>query len=87
LGIGDIASLLGITVDSLPSDRRQLETLAELTEALLEKNGDEWLRQNGDVDTGAMGDDAQAGDIEREGKRDVKPVEASGVNGRAQAGK
>ncbi|HME44245.1 MAG TPA: hypothetical protein VKF36_14230 [Syntrophorhabdales bacterium] len=49
LGIGHIASLLGVSVDSLPGDRRQLETLAELTEALLEKNGEEWLGQNGDV--------------------------------------
>jgi hypothetical protein len=49
LRIGDIASLLGVTLDSLPGDRRQLETLVELTEALLEKNGEEWLRQNGDV--------------------------------------
>ena len=49
LGIGDIASLLGVTVDSLPRDRRQLDTLVELTEALLEKNGEEWLRQHGDV--------------------------------------
>ena len=37
LGIGDIASLLGISMDRLPGDRRQLETLVELTEALLEK--------------------------------------------------
>ncbi len=35
--------------DSLPRDRRQLDTLVELTEALLEKHGEEWLRQNGDV--------------------------------------
>jgi len=49
LRIGDIASLLGVSIDSLPGDRRQLDTLAELTEALLEKNGEEWLRQNGDV--------------------------------------
>jgi hypothetical protein len=49
LRIGDVASLLGVSIDSLPSDKRQLETLAELTEALLEKNGEEWLRQNGDV--------------------------------------
>ena len=41
LGIGDIASLSGVTVDSLP-DRRQLHALVELTEALLEKNGGEW---------------------------------------------
>jgi hypothetical protein len=49
LGIGEIASLLGVSVDSLPGDRRQLGTLVELTEALLEKHGEEWLRQNGDV--------------------------------------
>ncbi len=49
LRIGDIASLLGVSVDSLPRDRRQLDTLAELIEALLEKHGEEWLRQNGDV--------------------------------------
>jgi hypothetical protein len=48
-GIGDVASLLGVTVDSLPGDRRQLETLVELIEELVEKNGEEWLRQNGDV--------------------------------------
>ena len=47
LGIGDIASLLGVTVDSLPGDRRQLGTLVELTEALLEKHGEEWIRQQG----------------------------------------
>ena len=40
---------MGVTVDSLPRDRRQLGTLVELTEALLEKHGEEWLRQNGDV--------------------------------------
>ncbi len=49
LRIGDIASLLGVTIDSLPGDKRQLDTLVELTEALLEKNGEEWLRQHGDV--------------------------------------
>ena len=49
LRIGDIASLLGVTIDSLPSDRRQLDSLVELIEELLEKNGEEWLRQNGDV--------------------------------------
>ena len=49
LRIGDIASLLSVTIDSLPRDRRQLDTLAELTEALLEKHGEEWLRQHGDV--------------------------------------
>jgi hypothetical protein len=45
LRIGEIASLLGISVDSLPHDRRQLETLAEL----IEKNGEEWVEQHGDV--------------------------------------
>jgi hypothetical protein len=49
LGIGDVASLLGVTVDSLPGDKRQLGTLVELTEELMEKNGAEWLRQHGDV--------------------------------------
>jgi hypothetical protein len=49
LRIGEIASLLGISVDSLPHDRRQLETLAELIEALIEKHGEEWVEQNGDV--------------------------------------
>ena len=49
LRIGDVASLLGVTVDSLPGDKRQLETLVELTEALFEKNGEEWIEQHGDV--------------------------------------
>ncbi len=49
LGIGDVASLLGIAVDSLPSDKRQLDTLVELTEALLEKNGEEWIMQHSGV--------------------------------------
>ena len=49
LRIGDIASLLGVTVDSLPGDRRQLDTLVELTEALLEKHGEEWIEQHEDV--------------------------------------
>ena len=37
------------TIDSLPRDRRQLDILAELIEALVVKHGEEWLRQNGDV--------------------------------------
>ncbi len=49
LRIRDIASLLGISVDSLPGDERQLDTLVELTEALMEKNGQEWIEQHGDV--------------------------------------
>ena len=49
LRIGDIASLLGVTIDSLPGNRRQLDILAELIEELVVKNGEEWLRQNGDV--------------------------------------
>ena len=49
LGIGDIASLLGVGIDSLPSDRRQPETLAELIEELIEKNGQEWIEQHSDV--------------------------------------
>jgi hypothetical protein len=41
--------LPGVTIDNVPGDSRQLGTLAELTEALLETNGEEWLRQQGDV--------------------------------------
>jgi hypothetical protein len=41
LRIADIASLLGITVHSLPGDRRQLDTLKELIEELLEKHEEE----------------------------------------------
>ena len=49
LRISDIASLLGVTIDSLPGDRRQLEILAELIEELIEKNGQEWIEQHSDV--------------------------------------
>ena len=49
LRIGDVASLLGVTVHDLPGNRQQLDALVELTEALLEKNGKEWIEQHGDV--------------------------------------
>ena len=49
LRIGDVASLLGVTVDSLPGDKRQLGTLVELTEELFEKNGEEWIMQHSGV--------------------------------------
>ncbi|HVN24470.1 MAG TPA: hypothetical protein VMT71_10905 [Syntrophorhabdales bacterium] len=41
--IKEAASLLGVPVGSIPGDERQLESLAELVEALLEKNGEEWI--------------------------------------------
>lgn len=46
LRIGDVASLLGVTVDNLSGDARQLSTLVELTEELIEKNGEEWITQH-----------------------------------------
>jgi len=49
LRIRDVASLLGVSTDSLPGDKRQLDTLVELIEELLEKNGQEWIEQHGDV--------------------------------------
>jgi len=49
LRIRDVASLLGVGTDSLPGDKRQLDTLVELIEELLEKNGQEWIEQHGDV--------------------------------------
>ena len=49
LRIGEVASLLGATIDSLPGDKRQLGALVELTEALLEKHGEEWIMQHSDV--------------------------------------
>ena len=49
LRIRDVTSLLGVTTDSLPGDKRQLDTLVELIEELLEKNGQEWIEQHGDV--------------------------------------
>jgi hypothetical protein len=49
LRIRDVASLLGVSTDSLPGDKRQLDTLVELIEELLEKNGREWIEQHGDV--------------------------------------
>ncbi len=48
-GIGDVASLLGVTVTDLPGNERQLDILVELTEALLEKNGEKWIMQHGGV--------------------------------------
>jgi len=45
----DVASLLGITVDSIAGNERQRESLAELVEALLEKNGEEWVAQHSGV--------------------------------------
>ncbi len=47
--IKEVASLLGVTVGSIPGDERQLESLAELVEALLEKNGEEWIGQHSGV--------------------------------------
>ncbi len=49
LRIGGVASLLGVTVDSLPGDKRQLGTLVELIEELLVKNGEEWITQHSGV--------------------------------------
>ncbi|HUJ89376.1 MAG TPA: hypothetical protein VLX12_04210 [Syntrophorhabdales bacterium] len=49
LRIADVASLLGVTVDSLPGDKRQIGALVELTEGLMERNGEEWIRQHGGV--------------------------------------
>ena len=49
LRIADVASLLGVTVDSLPGDKRQIGALVELTEELMERNGEEWIRQHSGV--------------------------------------
>ena len=49
LRLADIASLLGVTLSDLPGNREQLDVLVELAEALLEKNGQEWIEQHGDV--------------------------------------
>ncbi|HME44267.1 MAG TPA: hypothetical protein VKF36_14340 [Syntrophorhabdales bacterium] len=49
LRIADVASLLGVTVDSLPGDKRQVGALVELTEELMERNGEEWIRQHSGV--------------------------------------
>ena len=48
-GIEDVASLLGVSVNDLPVSKRQIDTLVELTEALLEKHGEEWIMQHGGV--------------------------------------
>ncbi len=49
LSIGDVASLLGVSVDNLSSDARQLGTLVELTEEFIEKHGEEWITQHSGV--------------------------------------
>ncbi len=48
-GIEDVASLLGVTTDDIPATKRQIDTLVELTEALLEKHGEKWIVQNAGV--------------------------------------
>ena len=47
--IKEVASLLGVTADSIPGDERQLDSLVELVEALLQKNGEEWIGQHSGV--------------------------------------
>ncbi len=41
--------LLGVTADDIPATKRQIDTLVELTEALLEKHGEKWIVQNAGV--------------------------------------
>ncbi len=49
LRIKEIASLLGVTAESIPGNERQLESLIELVEALAEKNGKDWIGQHSGV--------------------------------------
>jgi len=49
LKIGDVASLLGVTLESLAPHGGKLDSLIELTEQLRAKNGEKWIRQHGDV--------------------------------------
>ena len=49
LEIGEVASLLGVTVAVLTAHRGKLDSLAELTQQLLEINGEEWIRQHAAV--------------------------------------
>ncbi len=47
LSLSDVRYLLGINTDVEDSDR--VDVLIELTEVLLEKNGEEWITQNSDI--------------------------------------
>ena len=49
LGIKDVASLLRVSAESLSSPKRQLGTLVELIEALMEKHGENWVMQHSGV--------------------------------------
>ena len=49
LKIGDVASLLGVTVGELPGNTPQRDSLVELIEELKEMNGEEWILQHSGV--------------------------------------
>ena len=63
LSMGDVASLLGVTVNSLPTDEQQLATVVEADGRVYREKRRGVDRAARVSNFGSMGDDAELGDI------------------------